>query len=124
MQLGVYVDSSGQGKEVVRIDYARISVGPDMKAQVTVRSGSNWTLLLPVTQLQGSRWWLNQRTLHVNRSLEDEGVGDSARTYAVVFGEDLKLQSLLVHLGANSPKRRGRATVTSLRTGGLKSVDW
>ena len=31
MQLDVHVDGSGQGKEVVSVDYARASGGPDMR---------------------------------------------------------------------------------------------
>ena len=66
---------------------------------------------------------MNQRPLFVDHTLEDEGV-DDARTYAVVFKEDIELQDVRAHQGASSPKGGGRATVTGLRTGGLQFVGW
>ena len=61
---------------------------------------------------------MNQRSLNVDHTLEDEGVGDDARTYAVVFEEDFELQDMLVHQQTSSPK------ITRLRTGGLYFVGW
>ena len=46
----------------------------------------------------------------VSDALEIEGVGDSARTYAVVFEEDFDLQRVLVHQRAGIPQEeRGRS---------------
>ena len=46
-----------------------------------------------------------QGTLLLEHPLEGEGVGDDARTYAVVFEESFKLQNLLIHQRASSPPR-------------------
>ena len=54
--------------------------------------------------------------------LEGEGVGDDARTCAVVFKESFKVQNVLVHQRASSPNRSEHATFRGLRTGGLCSL--
>ena len=89
-----------------------------------MRSSCNRTPFCLLPPLQGCWWWLSQRTLLVNHSLEDEGVGDSARTHTVDFDEDFKLQDVVEHQGANSPQKGLGATVTGLRTGRLASIDW
>ena len=68
MQLDVHADGSGQGKEVVRVDYARASGGPDVRQVEDLKfelTGVSWEgisdceiekyldSLLLVTQLQG-----------------------------------------------------------------------
>ena len=54
---------------------------------------------LPVSQLQSRRWRLGQSVLCVHHSLEVEGVGECARTDALVLNE----HSVPVRAGSRRP---------------------
>ena len=131
MWFGENVDGGGQGKDVVRLNQVRITAGPNMcqvkdfkckfagvrwesvrDSEIKQEVGPFW--LLTNCKDEGSEW-VGPGDAALEHPLEDEGVADDARTYAVVFERSFELQNVLDHQRASQlPKRDERATIRSL----------